>query len=112
VFWFEVLTHLLISILQILALNGTPVRNLKQLANMVENCDEKFLRFDLEHQQVEIHIASFMVVISHERCRCAYNFFIIFEQLVVLEAKKAKEATAEILETHCIPSAMSDDLKS
>ena len=41
------------SNLQILALNGTPVRNLKQLANMVENCDEKFLRFDLEHQQVK-----------------------------------------------------------
>jgi hypothetical protein len=37
---------------QILAFNGTPVRNLKHLAKMVESCEEQFLRFDLEYQQV------------------------------------------------------------
>ncbi|CAK9866975.1 unnamed protein product [Sphagnum jensenii] len=68
---------------QVLAFNGTPVRNLKHLANMVETCDGQFLRFDLEYQQI-----------------------------VVLEAAAAKAATPEILSTHCIPSAMSDDLKT
>jgi hypothetical protein len=33
-------------------------------------------------------------------------------QIVVLEAAAAKAATPEILSTHCIPSAMSDDLKT
>jgi hypothetical protein len=33
-------------------------------------------------------------------------------QLVVLEAKTAKAATQDILTTHCIPSAMSEDLKN
>jgi hypothetical protein len=50
---------------------------------MVETCDGQFLRFDLEYQQI-----------------------------VVLEAAAAKAATPEILSTHCIPSAMSDDLKT
>ncbi|MCO5573392.1 hypothetical protein L7F22_027163 [Adiantum nelumboides] len=68
---------------QVLALNGTSVRNLKHLAHMVETCKEEFLRLDLE-----------------------------YHQMIVLEAKKAKAATEEILVTHCIPSAMSEDLKS
>ncbi|KAG6547502.1 hypothetical protein Mapa_010950 [Marchantia paleacea] len=67
---------------QILAFNGTAVRNLKHLANMVENCEDQFLRFDLEYQQI-----------------------------VVLETKTAKAATIDILATHCIPSAFSDDLR-
>lgn len=33
-------------------------------------------------------------------------------QIVVLETKTAKAATLDILTTHCIPSAMSDDLKT
>ena len=33
-------------------------------------------------------------------------------QIVVLETKTAKAATQDILTTHCIPSAMSDDLKA
>lgn len=68
---------------QIIAFNGIPVNNLKHLAHMVETCKEEFLKFDLEYQQ-----------------------------MVVLEAKKAKAATPEILATHCVPSAMSDDLKA
>ncbi|WCJ36035.1 DegP protease 9 [Euphorbia peplus] len=67
---------------QVLAINGKPVKNLKSLANMVENCDDEFLKFELE-----------------------------YEQIVVLRTKTAKEATVDILNTHCIPSAMSDDLK-
>ncbi|KAH7577390.1 hypothetical protein JRO89_XS01G0243900 [Xanthoceras sorbifolium] len=68
---------------QVLAFNGKPVRNLKNLADMVESCDDEFLKFDLEYQQI-----------------------------VVLQTKTAKAATFDILTTHCIPSAMSDDLKT
>ncbi|KAI6700652.1 hypothetical protein NL676_014976 [Syzygium grande] len=68
---------------QVLAFNGEPVKNLKSLANMVESCEDEYLRFDLEYQQV-----------------------------VVLKTKTAKVATSDILTTHCIPSAMSDDLKA
>ncbi|KAL8097956.1 protease Do-like 9 [Apium graveolens] len=67
---------------QVHAFNGQPVKNLKNLASMVENCTAEFLKFDLEYQQI-----------------------------VVLQTKKAKAATVDILRTHCIPSAMSDDLK-
>jgi len=68
--------------IQVLALNGTPVKNLKHLATIVEECNEAFLKFDLD-----------------------------YDQLVVLETKTAKAATQDILTTHCIPSAMSEDLK-
>ncbi|GJY75382.1 protease Do-like protein 9 [Tanacetum coccineum] len=68
---------------QVVAFNNKPVKNLKILADMVESCTEEFLKFDLE-----------------------------YEQIVVLRTKMAKEATRDILLTHCIPSAMSDDLKS
>ncbi|KAJ6375588.1 hypothetical protein OIU77_000548 [Salix suchowensis] len=67
---------------QVVAFNGKPVKNLKSLANMVENFDDEFLKFDLE-----------------------------YDQIVVLRTKTAKEATVDILTTHGIPSAISDDLK-
>ena len=35
-----------------MAFNGKPVNNLKILAMMVEACDEEFLKFDLEYEQV------------------------------------------------------------
>ncbi|GJN22243.1 hypothetical protein PR202_gb09795 [Eleusine coracana subsp. coracana] len=68
---------------QVLAFNGQPVKNLKNLVTMVENCKDEFLKFDLE-----------------------------YDQIVVLETETAKAATQDILTTHCIPSAMSDDLKT
>ncbi|KAG8072359.1 hypothetical protein GUJ93_ZPchr0006g40807 [Zizania palustris] len=68
---------------QVLAFNGQHVKNLKNLVTMVENCKDEFLKFDLE-----------------------------YDQIVVLETKTAKAATQDILTTHCIPSAMSDDLKT
>lgn len=68
---------------QVMAFNGKPVKNLRTLANMVENCSEEFLKFDLEYQQI-----------------------------VVLQTKTAKAATPDILATHCIPSAVSEDLTS
>ncbi|KAL8457720.1 hypothetical protein ACS0TY_034731 [Phlomoides rotata] len=68
---------------QVLAFNGKPVKNLKNLASMVESCKDEYLKFDLDYQQI-----------------------------VVLKTKTAKAATLDILSTHCIPSAMSDDLKA
>ncbi|KAK6773786.1 hypothetical protein RDI58_029024 [Solanum bulbocastanum] len=68
---------------QVLAFNGERVKNLKSLASMVEKCNDEFLKFDLEYQQV-----------------------------VVLQTKTAKSATSDILTTHCIPSAMSEDLRT
>ncbi|XP_047082520.1 protease Do-like 9 [Lolium rigidum] len=68
---------------QVLAVNGHPVKNLRDLVTTVENCKDEFLKFDLE-----------------------------YDQIVVLERKTAKAATKDILTTHCIPSAMSDDLKA
>ncbi|KAL9315628.1 hypothetical protein ACSQ67_016629 [Phaseolus vulgaris] len=68
---------------QVLAFNGKPVKNLKNLASMVESCDDEYLKFDLEYQQI-----------------------------VVLKASTAKAATLDILTTHCIPSAMSEDLNT
>ncbi|XP_010554015.1 PREDICTED: protease Do-like 9 [Tarenaya hassleriana] len=68
---------------QALAFNGKPVKNLKSLAEMVENCNDEYLKFELE-----------------------------YDQIVVLNTKTAKEATLDILTMHCIPSAMSDDLKT
>ncbi|KAJ8531076.1 hypothetical protein K7X08_025807 [Anisodus acutangulus] len=68
---------------QVIAFNGNPVKNLKSLANMVEACKEEYLKFDLDYNQI-----------------------------VVLQTKNAKAATSDILAMHCIPSAMSDDLKS
>ena len=38
--------------LQVLAFNGQPVKNLKNLVTMVENCKDEFLKFDLEYDQV------------------------------------------------------------
>jgi hypothetical protein len=66
---------------QVLRFNGTPVKNLKHLAAMVEAATTPFLRFDLEYDQV-----------------------------MVLETEPAKAATPSILQTHRIPSASSDDL--
>ena len=62
--------------------NGKPVSNLKQLADMCDGCKDPFMRFELDHNL-----------------------------LVVLKTKEAHGATQDILKTHCIPSAKSQDLK-
>ncbi|XP_050223550.1 protease Do-like 9 [Mercurialis annua] len=67
---------------QVIAFNGRPVRNLKSLACMVEFCTDEYLKFELE-----------------------------YDQIAVLRTEPAKEATDDILTTHSIPSAMSDDIK-
>lgn len=107
--------------MQVLAFNGRPVKNLKSLANMVESCDDEFLKFDLEYDQV--------LPLSLSRLGCMFASLIsiqvfmpvgvsgsdiygnLFVQIVVLRTKTAKATTVDILTTHCIPCAMSDDLK-
>jgi len=118
--------------MQVVAFNGKPVKNLKSLANMVENFDDEFLKFDLEYDQV----LSLSLSHTHTRARArahrgslglcvptfASRLFILvlsgtdfytctLVQIVVLRTKTAKEATVDILTTHGIPSAISDDLK-
>lgn len=39
-------------LVKVLAFNGKPVKNLKSLATMVESCDDEYLKFDLDYDQV------------------------------------------------------------
>ncbi|CAN8069415.1 unnamed protein product [Agarophyton chilense] len=57
--------------------NGQKLRNLAHLAKLVDECTADFLRFDLD------------------------------DEIVVVGRQEAIDASAEILETHCIPSACS-----
>ena len=36
--------------LQLKLFNGTPVRNLRHLATLVQACTEPYMRFDLDHE--------------------------------------------------------------
>ncbi|KAK3183519.1 hypothetical protein Dsin_030805 [Dipteronia sinensis] len=92
---------------QVLAFNGKPVRNLKNLAEMVESCEDEFLKFDLEYQQV---LPLSLSLSLKNICYCTDCE--LHDQVVVLQTKTAKAATFDILATHCIPSAMSGDLKT
>ncbi|KAL9233541.1 hypothetical protein vseg_008524 [Gypsophila vaccaria] len=67
--------------LQVKKVNGVEVDNLKQLCQLVEDCNEKNLRLDLDDDRV-----------------------------IVLDYHKARLATSRILKRHRIPSAMSSDL--
>ncbi|KAL6070702.1 Protease Do-like 10, mitochondrial [Balamuthia mandrillaris] len=67
--------------IQLLQFNGQKVKNLKHFAEMVECCEEEYLRFDLE-----------------------------YDRIIVMEREKAKQASIEILRQHYIPSAKSPDL--
>ncbi|KAF8402431.1 hypothetical protein HHK36_013387 [Tetracentron sinense] len=67
--------------LQVMKVNGVEVENLKHLRQLVEDCSEESLRFDLDDRRV-----------------------------AVLNYELAKVATSRILKRHRIPSAMSSDL--
>lgn len=67
--------------LQVKKLNGVEIHNLKHLSELVENCSEGSLRFDLDDERV-----------------------------IVLDYETAKIATSRILKCHRIPSSMSSDL--
>lgn len=36
--------------IQVLKFNGTPVRNLRHLTELVSSCEEKYMRFDLAYR--------------------------------------------------------------
>jgi len=67
---------------QVQRFNGTTVRNLKHLAELVTACSEKYMRFEME-----------------------YN------ELVVLETPEALAATPDVMESHSVPHLMSKDLR-
>lgn len=66
---------------QVLKFNGTPVRNLRHLTELVSECQEKYMRFDLAYREV-----------------------------ITLKTDMVEDATASILEMHSIPAAVSKDL--
>ena len=65
------------------AVNGVAVKNLRGLMEAVEACKEKYLKFQME-----------------------YN------QLVIMETEAARKATKDILTMHYIPNDRSEDLRS
>lgn len=67
---------------QVKSFNGVPVRNLAHLAEMVQQCQEPYLRFDIDYDEV-----------------------------IVLDAAAARAATEETLLLHSIPHMMSKDLR-
>lgn len=69
--------------LQVKKVNGVEIDNLRHLCNLVEDCKEEFLRFDLDDERV-----------------------------IVLNYESAKVATSRILKRHRISSALSQDLSN
>ncbi|KAL4447366.1 hypothetical protein ABPG77_007399 [Micractinium sp. CCAP 211/92] len=67
---------------QVHKFNGTPVRNLRHLAEMVMACTETHMRFDVDYSEV-----------------------------IVIETAAAREATQEILRLNAIPAMVSKDLE-
>jgi hypothetical protein len=66
----------------VLAFNGVHVKNLRHLADMVENCEDEFLRFDLEYQQVVSFIPCSMVATLNLLVLCSnYYYLILFKAL-------------------------------
>ena len=63
--------------------NGKPVRNLKTLVKIVEECKDEYLKVELD-QSLNL----------------------------VLNTKEAKKSTKDILQTHCIPHPRSIDLRA
>lgn len=69
--------------LQVKAVNGVPVKNLRGLMEAVEACKDKYLRLQME-----------------------YN------QLVIMETQAARKATEDILTMHYIAHDRSEELRS
>jgi hypothetical protein len=66
---------------QVKAFNGTKIRNLKHLAELVMSCQEPLMTFEMEYNEV-----------------------------LVLDTALAKASTKEVMEQHSIPSMVSKDL--
>ncbi|KAG6549580.1 hypothetical protein Mapa_008962 [Marchantia paleacea] len=66
---------------QVLSFNGTKIRNLRQLAQLADSCEDRYIQIELDN-----------------------------EMLVVLETEQARTAIPQILRDHCIPADRSEDL--
>eukprot|EP00884_Botryococcus_braunii_P000841 jgi/Botrbrau1/10758/Bobra.180_2s0023.1 len=62
--------------------NDVAVKNLRHLVELVQDCKDTFMRYDLD-----------------------------YEQVVVIDRESAEAATQEVLKAHSIPSAVSKDLQ-
>lgn len=60
---------------QVLTFNGMPVKDLKSLASMVENCDDEYLKFGLEYNQVLSLFLSLMHTHAWIMHACSAIFF-------------------------------------
>lgn len=69
--------------MQVRSFNGTPIKNLLQLACLITDCTSEFFVFGLE-----------------------------YEEVLVLDAAEARASTAEILQVHNIPQQISAELKA
>ncbi|RVW46655.1 Protease Do-like 9 [Vitis vinifera] len=97
---------------QVLSFNGKPVKNLKSLATMVESCDDEFFKIRTGISTGSLSLSLSLSLSIYLSLSFAEFVLFLFMQIVVLQTKTAKAATLDILTTHCIPSAMSDDLKT
>merc|ERR1712151_433752 len=68
--------------LRLHTIGGTVVRNLRHAMQLIDNCEGGYLQLGLQH-----------------------NF------VLILKADDARRATADVLEKHGIPAAMSPDLR-
>ncbi|KAI7726348.1 hypothetical protein M8C21_008004, partial [Ambrosia artemisiifolia] len=73
--------ELTITLRPVKKVNGVEINNLKHMCQLVEDCKEENLRFDLDDERV-----------------------------IVLNYNRARTATSHILKRHRIPSAMSNDI--
>ncbi|KAK9820002.1 hypothetical protein WJX72_005011 [[Myrmecia] bisecta] len=62
--------------------NGMPIKNLRHLAQLVIDCKDKWMRFDMD-----------------------------YEEVVILDTEIANAATQAILEAHSIPAVVSKDMR-
>lgn len=69
-------------IMQILAVNGTPITNLQHLAQLVTSCTDEFLQFTCDYCET-----------------------------VVVRRQQAVDGTHTVLQDHSIPAAMSQDIQ-
>ena len=70
------------ALLQVFAVNGKKINKLKDLVEIVDTCSSQYLKFDLE-----------------------------YDATVIIDTQVAKDATKDIMSTHCIAYDRSTDLR-
>ncbi|KAM1187342.1 hypothetical protein ACFX2I_023381 [Malus domestica] len=90
----------LVVVSQVLTFNGMPVKNLKNLASMVENCDDEYLKFGLEYNQ--------MVVLQTKTAKAATLLTTHCISSSMSDDLKTKENTLE--EVHSMANDLRDTI--